>query len=397
MSSKCSKKGMLIILIDAFPETYLSKEFTPFIYNISQKGMNTHIEPLFAFKGIETTIFTGKWPNVHNVWTEFCFVNSLVQNKNSMMFRNIIRAIDLLPIGDSKSKLRFVFEKLVFQKSHNTPNLIPAEAINFVQPSQIKKISEPGAAGKIQTVFDVFREKGIQYAFIEPWIRGDAGVLLKVKKLIKNDHSLDFWYLKLNHLDHMGHKFGPFPLLFIQQLKRIDAYVEKIVNLLKRDNPNLNILILSDHGMSKVNRGINLLRDLRNLRSLLYKDYVLFADSTMLRFQFFSGRAKLEIHEYLKNREFGHFLSDLEKKQLKMPLDPKYGQTVFALDEGYIVNPCFFHSNYVKGMHGYAYPKTPEAFPILILNDNIVENIKINEQISFSDISHIILSCFSLA
>ena len=386
---------MLIILIDAFPRTYLSKEFTPFIYNLSHNGINTHIEPLFAFKGIETTIFTGEWPNVHNVWTEFCFLNSPLQSKNSIMFRNTIRAIDLLPFGDSKSKLRFVVEKLLFQKSHKTPNLIPAEATNFVQASQIKDITEHGAVGKIQTVFDVFRERGVRYVFIEPWIRGDAGVLRKVKKLIKKDHSFDFWYLKLNHLDHMGHKFGPSPSLFIQQLKRIDAYVEEIVNLIQRNNPNLNILLLSDHGMSEVHKGVNILGDLRQLRSLIYKDYVVFADSTMLRFQFFSEKARQEVHEYLRQREYGHVLSLSEKEFLKIPLDPKYGQTVFAMDEGYIVNPCFFHSNYVKGMHGYAYPKTPEAFPILILNDTIAQNLQISKQFSYSEIAQIILSCFS--
>ena len=386
---------MLIILIDAFSKTYLSKEFTPFIYNLSKHGINTHIEPLFAFKGIETTIFTGEWPNVHNVWTEFCFLNSPLQNKNSMMFKNAIRAIDSLPFGDLKPKLRFAVEKLIFQKSHKTPNLIPAEATDFVQASQFKDITEHGAVGKIQTVFDVFRERGVRYVFIEPWIRGDAGVLRKVKKLINQDHSFDFWYLKLNHLDHMGHKFGPSPSLFIQQLKKIDAYVEEIVTLLRKNNPNLNILILSDHGMSEVHKGINILGDLQQLRSLIYKDYVVFADSTMLRFQFFSEKAKQEVHEYLRQREYGHVLSLSEKKLLKIPLNPKYGQTVFAMDEGYIVNPCFFHSNYVKGMHGFANPKTPEAFPILILNHNITQNFQISKQFSYSDIAQIILSCFS--
>ena len=395
MSSKHTGKALLIILLDAFPKTYLSKEFTPFIYDLSKHGINTHIEPLFAFKGIETTIFTGEWPNVHNVWTEFCFLNSPLQNKSSMILKNAIRTIDLLPFGDLKPKLRFAVEKLIFQKSHKTPNLIPADATTFVQASQFKDITEHGAVGKIQTVFDVFREKGVRYVFIEPWIRGDVGVLRKVKKLINHDQSFDFWYLKLNHLDHMGHKFGPSPSLFIQQLKRIDEYVEKIVTLLQRNNPNLKILILSDHGMSEVHKGVNFLGDLKQLNSLIYRDYVVFADSTMLRFQFFSEKAKKEVHEYLRQKEYGHILSLSEKELLKIPLDPKYGQTVFAMDEGYIVNPCFFHSNHVKGMHGFAYPKTPEAFPILILNDNIAQDFQIGKQFFYSDIAKIILSCFS--
>jgi len=396
LSSKHTRKTMLIILIDAFPKTYLSEEFTPFIYNLSKHGINTQIEPLFAFKGIETTIFTGEWPNVHNIWTEFCFQSNPSQKKNTMLLTNTIQAIDLFPFGDSKkAKLRFAVEKLLFKKSHKTPNLIPAKATNFFEASQFKEITEPGAVGKIQTIFDVFRKRGVRYVFIEPWIRGDAGVLRKLKKLIKQENSFDFWYFKLNHLDHMGHNFGPSPSLFIQQLKKIDAYVEEIVNLLQRNNPDLNILILSDHGMSAVHKGEDVLGDLRQLRSLIYKDYIVFADSTMLRFQFFSEKARQEVHEYLRQKEYGHILSLSEKEQLKIPLDTKYGQTVFAMNEGYIVNPCFFHSNYVKGMHGYAYPKTPEAFPILIMNDVIAKKTRNTKHFSYSDIAQIILSCFS--
>ncbi len=166
MSSKHTRKTMLIILIDAFPKTYLSEEFTPFIYNLSKHGINTQIEPLFAFKGIETTIFTGEWPNVHNIWTEFCFQSNPSQKKNTMLLTNTIQAIDLFPFGDSKkAKLRFVVEKLLFKKSHKTPNLIPAKATNFFEASQFKEITEPGAVGKIQTIFDVFSKKRSSICF----------------------------------------------------------------------------------------------------------------------------------------------------------------------------------------------------------------------------------------
>jgi predicted AlkP superfamily pyrophosphatase or phosphodiesterase len=382
-------------LIDAFPKTYLSKKFTPFIYNLSQHGVLTHIEPLFAFKGIETTIFTGLWPSVHNIWTEFCLLNTPIQSKNDILFRTIIKVIDVLPFGEYKAKLRYVVEKLLFKKSHKTPNLIPAEATKFFQASQHKEITEPGAVGELKTIYDVFRENGVRYVFIEPWISGDAGVLRKVKKLIKQDTCFDFWYLKLNHLDHMGHKFGPSPLMFSEQLQRIDEYVKDIVTLMQKKNPNLNIIILSDHGMSEVRKSVDLLRDLGKLESLMYKDYVVFADSTILRFWFFSEKTKREVHKYLKQTDFGHILTLSEKERLKMPLDNKYGQTIYVMDEGYIINPCFFHSRTVKGMHGYAYPKTLEAFPILIMNDKIAENFQISEPIFFSNISQIILYCYS--
>jgi predicted AlkP superfamily pyrophosphatase or phosphodiesterase len=390
--SKYAKKTTLVILLDAFSKTYFSKKYMPFLYDLSRDGVLTHIEPLFAFKGIETTIFTGVWPSVHNVWTEFCFADSQIGSKKDVLVRKIIEAIDLLPNDESKAKLRYAIEKYIFQKAHRTPSLIPAVATAYFQPSQRKEITEPGAVGKIRTIFDVFRKKGIRFVFIEPWIWGDAGVLRKAKKLIKQEHNFNFWYLKFNQLDHLGHKIGPTPFAFKEQLLKIDRYVKEIVTLLQRKTPNLNVLVLADHGMSKVRKTENILESLNHQKSEMYKDYVAFVDSTVIRFWFFTKKARQEICEHLRQIKCGHILTDSEKNLLKMPLDIKYGETIFVVDEGYVLHPCFFHSkSLVNGMHGYAYPKTPEALPIIILNDEIAKNFQISERVTYTDIAQVIL------
>jgi predicted AlkP superfamily pyrophosphatase or phosphodiesterase len=392
LSRKYAKKTTLVILIDAFSKTYFSKKYTPFLYDLSRNGLLTHIEPLFAFKGIETTIFTGAWPSVHNVWTEFCFADSQIGSKKDVLVREIIEAVDLLPNDEPKAKLRYAIEKYVFQKAHRTPSLMPAAAMAYFQPSQRKEITEPGAVGKIRTIFDVFRKKGIRFVFIEPWIWGDAGVLRRAKKLIKQEHNFNFWYLKFNHLDHLGHKIGPTPFAFKEQLKRIDRYVEEIVTLLHRKTPNLNVLVLADHGMSEVRKTVNILESLNQQKSEMYKEYIAFVDSTVIRFWFFTKKAKQEICEHLQQIKCGHILTDSEKKLLKIPLDTKYGEEIFAVDEGYVLHPCFFHSkSSVKGMHGYAYPKTPEALPIIILNGEIAKNFQISNHVTYTDIAPLIL------
>ena len=381
-----------MILIDAFSKTYFSKKYTPFLYNLSRNGGLTHIEPLFAFKGIETTIFTGVWPSVHNVWTEFCSVDNQIGSKKDELVRKIIEAVDLLPNDESKVKLRYAIEKYIFRKPHRPPSLIPAAAMAYFQPSQRREITEPGAVGKIRTIFDVFRKKGVRFVFIEPWIWGDAGVFRNAKKLIKKEHKFNFWYLKFNNLDHLGHKIGPIPFAFKEQLLKIDRYVKEIVTLLQRKTPNLNVLVLADHGMSKVRKTENILESLNHQKSEMYKDYVAFVDSTVIRFWFFTKKAREEICEHMRQIKCGHILTDSEKKLLKIPLDIKYGETIFAVDEGYVLHPCFFHSkSLVKGMHGYAYPKTPEALPIMILNGEIAKNFQISKRVTYTDIAPVIL------
>jgi len=190
----------------------------------------------------------------------------------------------------------------------------------------------------------------------------------------------------------LGHKFGPEPSTFKDQLNKIDRYVEQVVTLLQKKMHRLKVLVLADHGMSKVRETVNILEDLHQLRSQLYEDYVIFADSTMLRFWFFTKKAVCEISDFLQEFRCGHILSTAEKKLLKIPLDPKYGEIIYAVDEGYLIHPSFFHSrSEVKGMHGYAYPKTSEAFPILIMNDEMAKAHPTNEKVKYIDISHLAL------
>ena len=147
--------------------------------------------------------------------------------------------------------------------------------------------------------------------------------------------------------------------------------------------------------MSKVYNTIDILQDLSQLKSRMYTDYVAFVDSTMIRFWFFTKLAKQEICELLKQIKCGHILTDLEKNLLKVPLDLKYGEIIYVVDEGNIIHPCFFHSrSFVKGMHGYAYSKTPDAFPILLMNNEIaqsVRNFQPNKQFNYAQIAQLII------
>jgi hypothetical protein len=364
---------------------------------LSQDGTLLDLKPLFAYKGIETTIFTGVCPNVHNVWTEFCLEDKSISRKNFSLLSKMIKPTDLLPNDKSKIILRYAIERFLFQRPYNTPNLIPAAGMPYFIPSQQKRITEPRVLGNIKTLFDFLREKRLPFVFMEPSIWGDMEVYRKAKKLIEQNRRFHFWYLKFNHLDHLGHKLGPSPYTFKDQLTKIDSFAEEIITLLQKKDPKLKVLVLADHGMSEVRASIDILGRLEQLNSQIYKDYLTFADSTMIRFWFFNKKAQQEISAYLEHLKGGHILTNSEKELLKIPLDPKYGETIYVLDEGYIVHPCFFHSkSVIKGMHGYAYTKTPEASPILIMNDLITEFLDINKKFTYADLFKLILHSLTI-
>lgn len=380
-----------MILVDAFSQVYFSKRYTPFMYDLAENGVSGTLDPMFAYRGIDTTIFTGVWPSIHNVWTEFKIAeNKRTDNKMHLM-QALIRFLDVLPTDRSRAMGTYFVERYLFNEFYKTPHSMPSAAIPYFESSQLKETFEPGAVNELPTIFDVFRSRGAEYVCIEPWIHGDKGVLSKAKKTI-NQNDKDFWYVKFSHLDHLGHKFGPDPLAFEDQLAKIDEYVEEIVTLLRKKSQNLNVLIVGDHGMSKVLETINILEELRRIRSRIYEDYVAFADSTLIRFWFFNEKAASEVSELMGQIKSGHILSATEKELLKIPKDLKFGEVIFALDEGYIVHPSFFSSkSKVKGMHGYAYPKTPESIPAMIVDGEMAKSIPVNGRLKFIDIPHLIL------
>ena len=155
MLSSHKENPTLLILTDAFSKAYFSKKETPFLYELSRDGIVTHVEPLFAFKGIETTIFTGLWPKDHNVWTEFCFADGRIDKKRRLL-KAVTAAVDLLPNDTLNSRARYVLGRYIFHFPHSTPSLIPAASLPYFYPSQEKQITNPGALGNINTIFDIF-------------------------------------------------------------------------------------------------------------------------------------------------------------------------------------------------------------------------------------------------
>jgi predicted AlkP superfamily pyrophosphatase or phosphodiesterase len=393
LSNNRNKNVLLMIFLDAFSQTYLSKKITPFLYSLANEGISTTVDTVFAFRGVETTMFTGVWPNVHGSWTEFKLAEDFTLNKKVRIMQGMIKTLDTIPSDGFRAKSRFFVERYLFKRMYSTPNIMPPQAIPYFKTTQLKETVEEGSLGEIPTIFDVFRKKGIPYHCFEPWIRGDKEVFNKAQKMIKKNEQNGFWYLKFSHLDHLGHKFGPDPTLFKGELIKIDNYVMDIVNLARKGKDNMSILIVADHGMSRVHSKVDIADELSRLHSRMYKDYLVFVDSTIARFWFFNDRAMHEVSDMLNSLKCGHVISAEEKEYLHIPLDVQYGELLFALDEGFVNHPSFFNQkSEVKGMHGYAYSKTPESRPILI-----IKGIRKTENLIKNGISHIDISCIIMS
>lgn len=363
----------VMILIDAFSTAYLNEEIMPYIYNIGKEGLLTSLKPLFAFKGIETTLFTGKWPNEHNVFTEMQ-LRSTYTPILDILFESFIRLIDLSN-HDKLMKLSRIAGECIFRgtRSRLTPNIIPPKMLKYFTASQHKPIYDINLAN-IPTLFDRLRYNNIKFKFIEPSIiNGDESTIKKVKRELEQDKKIGFWYIKFSGFDREGHLYGPEPSMFREKITTTEHYVENVINMFGGID-NINLLLVTDHGMSRVNGYIDFLMKLKKISDLsLYRDYIVFLDSTLARFWFFNDNAKDKITDYLNTFEFGHVVSYKEKNTLKIPHDrAQTGDIMFIVDEGYVIYPDFWSGiRKPKGMHGYAYSNSKESSPIFIANKNI--------------------------
>jgi len=376
----------LMMLIDAFSASYLTREDAPYLHEIFQESMIS-LEPMFAFRGIEATVFTGLWPSEHGIWTEFRLTRT--RSSSSKILEQVIRIADCLPHDKGKKAFRYLLNRFFCGDKKYRFDSIPSEYLNYFEPSLDRAINEPHSLGSTLTLFDILRQKGIGYRYItRDYFRSDSRVEQKVMDLLRQRSIPEFLYVKLGDLDFTGHVFGPHSSEIKSRVKQTDERVKRIVERWRQIEPRLEFLIFSDHGMSKVVGQIDLLHALRDVDyAKSHRDYVVFLDSTMARFWFFTPSIREKFEKHLEEISFGHILKTDDKKRCHLAEGDDYGELVFVLDEGYIFNPSFWHTyQSTRGMHGYEAIRTDEGRPIVIISEGARGKLHDKERLDFTDL-----------
>src|SRR3954454_17040837 len=87
-----------LILIDAFAATYVSPATLPALYALSAGGTAQSLENIYAYRGIEATLFSGRFPSEHGVWGEFRPADGARPERLVERFgRSLIEIGDMLP------------------------------------------------------------------------------------------------------------------------------------------------------------------------------------------------------------------------------------------------------------------------------------------------------------
>lgn len=196
-----------------------------------------------------------------------------------------------------------------------------------------------------------FDSLNIPYKFIDMFT--PCGYSIYSKDFLEAKFMPDETFVEL---DSVGHKFGLDSEQYNNSLNRLNSWVNNLCDRFGSVHPDGHIVVLSDHGMSKVKRVIKL--DLKkDFSSKEISKLIYFLDTTMLRIWYLDSEVKGAIESFLNNKDYGRLLTDEERIDFGIA-NKIWADSIFLLNEGCVFAPSFLEKGYPLAMHGY-HPRLP--------------------------------------
>ena len=372
-----------LILVDALSASYPPQAKMSTIQELSLHGVACPVENIYAYRGIEATLFSGCTPAEHGVWGEFRPASKphhvgLV----GALGQTMIRVGDMLPSDRLSLDVRWVVAKLQRQKHLPTGNMIPPTLIPLFDTSMEADMWAPESLGTIPTLFDELRQANMTFAtVVYPTIRLDSQVAGRVRQRVSDGNLPDFWYIKFSALDALGHIHGPRVDVLAPALRELNAQLGETIEVLRGAyGDSLDIVLLSDHGMSAVTRTVDVRPLLKSTGFKPGRDFLYFLDSTTIRV--WSDRRDVldRLGELFNDTPGLEVLGPRERAACDVPCDSSSGDLLVALDEGWVVFPDFFRAHSAPlGMHGYAQVSSLAGLPYLAAGEHIAKLLSSRE------------------
>ncbi|NVM02878.1 MAG: hypothetical protein HWN67_11110, partial [Candidatus Helarchaeota archaeon] len=184
-------KKLVMLIIDALGYARISKKYSPFLFHLAKNGIFARIEPLLAFRGIEPTIFSGLYPDQHNIWLDYyydpsnspfrwtnnpflLFLNYFIKHIPHLFLKKIISA----PI---------CYTTKIINKFTQFPRstIIPWDLLKNFNIPMVKSIEEQNSLGKILTIFDILRNNKLKSLYINfPFVHNDKDTMNQFRNKI---------------------------------------------------------------------------------------------------------------------------------------------------------------------------------------------------------------------
>lgn len=354
-------KISLFFFIDAFGWEMLQEN--SFLGHIAR--FRYPLESVFGYSSAcVPAILTGLPPAKNGFWSSFYYAPERSPFKNLGFLKLFPKFIT------SYHRVRFYISKWL-QKKYGWKGYFslynfPFDKLRYFDYEEKSNFYEPGSIAPIKTIFDKWVESSVPYFSFTLGMEEAEQIPLLTKAI--EDRSIKASYVAFTKIDGLLHVNDRGSEKVRTQLRNYEQSIKSLYELAKKHYQEVNISVFSDHDMTPLFKEHDLIADIEGLKLEYGQDYVAIYDSTMARFWFFNEQARKAVIECLSGQSQGRIISEDELRGYETFFpEHKYGELIFIMEEGTIINPSFMGKKLIAGMHGFL-PSTKHAKAMLITN-----------------------------
>ena len=351
----------ICVLIDALGWAYLKdRDFLPEILTY-----RTEVQTVLGFSsGAIPTLLSGKPPRESGHWNLFYY------DPLHTPFR-WIRYFTWLPASMLNSRVvrrgvRFVSQRISRFGGYFQIYGVPVELLPYFDICEKDDIYRPG--GVPGSIFDDLQRSGTRFRSYTYHECSDREIILRACHDLK-DRQFDFYFIYLAEIDAFLHHSCADEKAVESEIRRYEQWLRELYAQASRVDDEVDLLVCSDHGMTPKRAGYDLIAQIKVLRLEMPKDYLALYDSTMARFWFFNENSRNLIMSRLGDLDCGRVLTQCEKKGFGIDFsDNRYGDAIFLMNPGMLIEPSFMGKQAPNGMHGFDPVEDPYASAAFLTN-----------------------------
>jgi len=353
----------IFLILDAFRHDYLDDEVTPTLSELADDG--AYGEKLQSTSGFtqRSGIFTGTHPDVHKNYTMFTYEPRQSPYSVLRPLRYVSPAINFHTTIDASVR-RFVAQPLVdrFSSANNAPVArIPYDVLPSMSVSEgVDEVYSEGALG-VESIFDIMRAEDIEFEYlVYPNVSTDAELTETLVYEVEKPSPKDVYLGQFISSDRDVHKASVDSTERVEITETIDEQIDTIRTACEKHLNSYNLCLIGDHGMMDVETYVDIYDKLMDYsdrkRLTMGRDFLMFLDSTLARFWFFTYEAKELLSQFIENElsNLGEVIDEERAAQKRLPDDRRYGDLIWEANPGVLIYPDYFHrAEKYSAMHGY--------------------------------------------
>jgi predicted AlkP superfamily pyrophosphatase or phosphodiesterase len=261
--SSAERPALLLVSIDGMRPDYITKASEhnlkiPTLLRLLNNGAHATgvrgVLPTVTYPS-HTTLLTGVWPARHGIYSNTTF-DPLRKNMGGWYWYS--QDIRVPTLWQAAANAGLTVASLSWPVSVTAPGikyLIP-EYWRAATPEDLKllsALSTPGLFAHLQ------EELGPYTTDLNQAMQGDRQRTRYAAAIIK-ENKPDFMTVHLAALDHREHATGPFSSESNATLEALDGMVKIMADAMHEVRPNAAICVVSDHGFTRVDHHLHLLR-----------------------------------------------------------------------------------------------------------------------------------------